>query len=194
MCAMQQTPPDRDGPWGDSAYHLAMPELEAQFAQLSPSTQAGELVLIVSRHENGERDTPDHVMLTPGDGVPEDAWMRKTPRKLDAQISIMRADVARLFANGQPLCLAGDNLLVDLDLSRENLPAGSRLRLGAAILEVTPEPHNGCSKFNQRFGNDALRMTAAPKYTSVRLRGIYAKVIEEGSVAVGNPIEVMSRG
>ena len=82
---------------------LQVEELEARFAGLAPPRDAGELMLIVSRCEKGERQTPGHVMLTPGDGVPGDAWMRKASHKLDAQISIMRVDVARLFANGQPL-------------------------------------------------------------------------------------------
>ena len=106
----------------------------------------------------------------------------------------MRVDVARLMANGQPLSLFGDNLLVDLDLSVANLPTGSRLRLGEAILEVTPEPHTGCVKFKQRFGGDALRLTADRRFRPLRLRGIYAKTVEPGGIALGDPIEVLSRG
>ena len=123
-----------------------------------------------------------------------DAWSRKPAPKPDAQIAIMRADVASLLANGQPLDLFGDNLLVELDLSRANLPTGSRLRVGAALLEVTPEPHNGCRKFRQRFGDAALRLTADPRRREERLRGIYAKVVEPGEAAVGDAIEVLSRG
>jgi MOSC domain-containing protein YiiM len=106
----------------------------------------------------------------------------------------MRIDVARLFANGQPLFLFGDNLLVDLDLSLANLPTGSRLRLGAAQLEVTPEPHTGCAKFRQRFGADALRFTADRRFRHLRLRGIYLKVVDAGEVALGDSIEVLTRG
>jgi MOSC domain-containing protein YiiM len=101
-------------------------------------------------------------------------------------------DVARLFANGQPLSLFGDNLLVDLDLSVANLPTGSRLRVGGALLEVTPKPHDGCVKFRQRVGQAALRLTADHRL-DLRLRGIYAKVVEAGEVALGDPIEVLSR-
>jgi MOSC domain-containing protein YiiM len=99
-----------------------------------------------------------------------------------------------MFANGQDLGLFGDNLLVDLDLSRANLPAGTRLRLGECTLEVTPEPHNGCLKFKQRVGGDALRMTADPRFRDLRLRGIYVKVIEAGPVQVGDAIRVLSLG
>ncbi len=106
----------------------------------------------------------------------------------------MRVDVARLVANGQPLTLFGDNLLVDLDLSAANLPVGSRLRIGRAVLEVTPKPHNGCLKFHQRFGKDALRLTAYRRFRDQRLRGIYVKVVEPGQVRVGDAIEISSRG
>jgi len=119
--------------------------------------------------------------------------VRDCPEKIDAQLAVMRVDVARLFANGQALSLFGDNLLVDLDLSAANLPVGSRLRLGSALLEVTPEPHNGCRKFHQRFGNDALRLTADRRLRDLHLRGIYMKVMEEGEISRGDTISVISR-
>ncbi len=181
------------GPWGDSSRHLPLEELERGFATLAPPKDAGELALIVSRGDDGRRETPKRAVLTPDEGVPGDAWLRDCPEKLDAQIALMRVDVARLVANGQPLSLFGDNLLVDLDLSVANLPAGSRLRLGAARLEVTPEPHTGCLKFRQRFGKDALRLTADRRLRELRLRGIYAKVVEGGEIALGDSLEVLSR-
>lgn len=182
------------GPWGDSARHLPSEELERGLAALAPPKDAGELALIVARGDDGHRDTPKRVRLSADGGVPGDAWSRDCPEKLDAQLALMRVDVARLLANGQSLALFGDNLLVDLDLSLDNLPAGSRLRLGGALLEVTPEPHTGCVKFRQRFGGDALRLTADRRFRSLRLRGIYAKTLQEGEVALGDAIEVVSRG
>ena len=181
------------GPWGDSARHLSLEDLEKGLAQLAPPADAGEVALIVSRRDDGRRETPERVRLTPEAGVPGDAWLRDAPEKIDAQITMMRVDVARLVANGQPLTLPGDNLLVDLDLSVANLPTGSRLAVGGATLEVTAEPHNGCLKFRQRFGGDALRLTAQPSHRDQRLRGIYVKVVEPGEVAVGDAIQVLSR-
>lgn len=180
------------GPWGDSSRHLSREELERGLAALTPEKDVGTVALIVARADDGHRNTPDRVELTPEGGVPGDAWARDCPEETDAQITMMRSDFAKLVTNGQPLTLPGDNLLVDLDLSSANLPVGSRLRLGDALLEVTPKPHDGCLKFRQRFGKDALRLTA--DHRELHLRGVYVKVVEAGAVAVGDRIEVLSRG
>lgn len=182
------------GPWGDASLHLPLAELERGFESLLPPKDVGKLALIVARGDDGQRQTPERTVLSVDGGVPGDAWLRDCPDKIDAQITVMRSDVARLIANGQPLSLFGDNLLVDLDLSVANLPTGSRLRLGSALLEVTPEPHTGCLKFRQRFGGDALRFTAERRFRDLRLRGIYVKTVEQGEIAWGDSIEVLSRG
>ncbi|MGE4652441.1 MAG: MOSC domain-containing protein [Myxococcota bacterium] len=182
------------GPWGRRSRHLSGEELAAGLQNLAPPGDVGSLALIVTRGDDGHRETPERTTLTPEGGVPGDAWFRDNPERMDTQVALMRVDVAELVAAGQPLTLFGDNLLVDLDLSLVNLPAGSRFRVGAAELEVTPEPHDGCLKFKQRFGGDALRFTAEPDYKDLRLRGIYAKVVLAGEVSVGDRIEVLSRG
>jgi MOSC domain-containing protein YiiM len=181
-------------PAGDAARHLASDALESGLAAFAPPRDAGTLVLIVSRREEGRRETPEYAPISAATGVPGDAWLRKVPQKIDAQVSVMNADVARWIANGQPLTLFGDNLFVELDLSVANLPPGSRLRVGSALLEVTPEPHNGCAKFRQRFGDAALRLTADPRFRSLRLRGLYARVVADGEIACGDAIEVTHRG
>jgi MOSC domain-containing protein YiiM len=181
------------GPWGDSARHLPFETLEKELAKLAPPADRGTLALICSRGDDGTRATPDHVVLTREQGVPGDAWYRDSPDAPEAQIAVMRADFARLVANGQSIALAGDNLFVELDLSAANLPIGSRLRIGQAVLEVTPKAHNGCMKFRQRFGADALRLTADPTYRPSRLRGLYLRVVEPGAAAVGDPVVVLSR-
>jgi hypothetical protein len=173
--------------------HLPFGELERGLASLSAPCDCGVVELIVSRNDDGSRETPERVSLTPGGGIPGDRWSRAATLRTDAEITIMRADVARLVGNGQPLSVAGDNLMVHLDLSAANLPAGSRLRAGTALLEVTPLPHTGCAKFKARFGEDALRLTADPRFRTLRLRGIHAKVLEAGEIAPGDAIEVARR-
>lgn len=192
--ARRPGPPAGPGPWGDPARHLTFDVLEQELARLTPPRAAGRLALIVVRGEDGRRQTPERVAISRSEGIPGDAWVRQKPGELDSQLTVMRADVARLFANGQPLSLSGDNLLVELDLSDAHLPTGSRLQVGRAVIEVTPDPHTGCAKFAQRYGRDALRLTATRRYRPLRLRGLHARVVEEGEVAVGAPVEVLRRG
>jgi hypothetical protein len=182
------------GPHGDETLHLPRDVLEPRFEALpAPPKEIGRVALIVSRRANEIRETPERVRLTPEGGVPGDAWARETPELVDAELAVMRGDVARLIANGQPLSLFGDNLLVELDLSRENLPAGTCLRAGTATLEVTPEPHDGCTKFADRFGRGALALTADRRLRHLQLRGIYMRVVGAGEVGVGDEIEVLKR-
>ena len=182
------------GPLGDPSRHLDAESLTRGLAELPPPPKdRGSLGLVVARNRGSGRETPERVRLTPEEGVPGDLWAVDVPDRPEMQLAVMRLDVATLLANGQSLSLFGDNLLVDLDLSGANLPAGSRVRLGNALLEVTPKPHNGCIKFRQRFGGDALRLTANPKLRDQHLRGIYMRVLEAGEVAAGDAIQVLSR-
>ena len=182
------------GPTGDSARHLPFDDLAAGLRALPDAPKdVGVLALIVRRLADGARETPERLRLTPEEGVPGDGWRRRPPRSPDAQLAVMRHDVAALIANGQPLTLFGDNLFVRLDVSAANLPCGSRLRVGSATVEVTPKPHNGCSKFEGRFGADALRFVGPGPERPWNLRGIYWKVVEAGEVEVGCSVRVIFR-
>ena len=125
--------------------------------------------------------------------MPGDGWATRPPRDPEAQLAVVRLDVASLVANGQPVELFGDNLYVTLDISAANLPVGTRLRVGEALVEVTPKPHNGCLKFRDRFGADALRFVQEKATRDQNRRGIYWKVVEPGRVAQGDAIEVVER-
>jgi MOSC domain-containing protein YiiM len=181
-------------PDGDPAAHLPFSELAERWRALaSAARDQGRVALIVLRRADGVRETPAATCLTRDEGVPGDDWSRRPPRDPEAQLAVMRHDVARLIANGQPLTVFGDNLFVELDISAGNLPTGTRLRVGSALVEVTPKAHNGCRKFNGRFGNDALRFVADTPTRDQNFRGIYWKVLEPGDVRVGAPIRVLSR-
>jgi hypothetical protein len=191
---MAETALQYQSPKGDSSRHLPLPALEAALRGLAQLPKdSGRLSLIVRRRVDGSRETPERIRLTPDEGVPEDRWGRHSDRKLEAQIAVMRRDVAEMVANGQPLTLFGDSLFVDFDISAENLPIGSRLRVGEAVVEVTPMSHDGCAKFKGRFGADALFFVNAKPTRHLNLRGIYWRVIEAGEVRVGAPIQVLSR-
>lgn len=181
-------------PAGDPSCHLSRGELDAGLAALSPAPrEAGSLFLIVRRLPDHGRETPDRVMLTPEGGVPGDNWSRRLPLNPDAQIAVMRRDVAELIANGQPLTLFGDNLFVDFDIAAAAQPPGARFRVGGAVVEVTPKPHNGCRQFAQRFGLDALRFTADPATRHLNLRGVYWRVVDAGEVSVGDVVARVTR-
>ncbi len=192
---MAKQPKQEYGPPGDASRHRPLAELEAGLRSLAPAPQSsGRLALIVRRRDDGVRETLEQTLLSPEEGVPGDGWSRRPPRDLEAQLAVMRREVAELIANGQPLDVFGDNLFVDLDLCASNLPVGARLRVGAALVEVTPMPHDGCLKFRGRFGLDALRFVQAKATRHQNLRGIYWRVVEAGLAGVGDPIRVISRG
>jgi len=179
---------------GDPARFLALSDLERGLDGLNTPKDLGRVDLLVRRGEGGRREVMDEIHLSSDAGVPGDSWGRGEKRNPEAQITVMQADVARLIANGQPLALFGDSLFLELDLSQENLPTFSRVRVGGATLEVTPMPHNGCSKFKSRFGQDALRFVSMPELRHRNLRGIYMRVIEPGEVHPGDSVEVITRG
>ena len=182
------------GPLGDAAAHRTLAVLEASLHALPPPPRdSGRITLIVRRCADGVREVLDGIHLSLEQGVPGDGWSRRPPRNPDAQLAVMRNDVAELIANGQSLTVFGDNLFVDLDISAANLPVGTRLRVGRAVVEVTSKPHNGCLKFKGRFGGDALRLVQDARTRDQNLRGIYWRVVEPGEVRLGDPIQVLSR-
>jgi MOSC domain-containing protein YiiM len=149
----------------------------------------GEVHLLVRRPERRVHEVLEEVELSVEGGVIGDRWARGEADRR-CQVTLMNVRVAELVTHDdQPLHMPGDNLLVDLDLSAEALPIGARLRVGTALLEVTPEPHTGCALFAERFGADALRWTNGRTHGDRRLRGINCEVIESGRVAIGDRIE-----
>ncbi|KAF0177079.1 MAG: hypothetical protein FD161_2694 [Limisphaerales bacterium] len=179
---------------GEATRHLSTAELEAGLRALPPPPKdAGRLALIVRRPVKDAREVLPRARLSPEAGLPGDNWSHKPAPDPTAQLTVMQTGVAELIANGQSLALFGDNLFVDLDLSVANLPIGSRLRVGGAVVEVTPMPHDGCSKFNARFGNDALRFVNTKPTRHLNLRGIYWRVVEAGEIEIGSPVQVLSR-
>jgi MOSC domain-containing protein YiiM len=179
---------------GEAERFLSLADLEAGLAGMGAAPRdRGAVLLVLRKLEGGQRDAPVPALLTPGGGVVGDVWGRRDHPNPEAQITVMQTGVARLIANGQPLPLFGDNLYVDLDLSNQNLPTGSRVRVGKALLEVTPMPHNGCQKFKLRFGQEALNFVSKKDLRHLNLRGIYMQVIEAGEVRPGDLVKVLQR-
>ena len=180
---------------GDPGRFLELATLEFKLGALAPSpTDNGRVARMFRRNEGGLREELDSSHLTPQEGIPGDSWGRAEHRKPEAQITAVQSNVAILIGNGQPFGLFGDGLFLDLNLSAKNLPVGSRLRLGEAVVEVTPKPHNGCKKYLARFGAGALQFVSKPELRHLNLRGIYLRVIEAGAVRKGDGATVLSRG
>ena len=141
------------------------------------------------------------VNFTPSEGLVGDSWRtRGSSRTPDGsahpnmQLNIMNARVIALVAQDKDRWqLAGDQLFIDLDLSAENLPAGTQLSLGAAVIEVSPQPHTGCQKFVARFGLDAVKFVNSAVGKELHLRGINAKVIQSGTIRVGDVVRKISK-
>jgi MOSC domain-containing protein YiiM len=177
--------------------HLTTGELEASFDRVLASPKdRGRLELIVRRPRVGEREVLDEGELDLAAGLVGDNWKdrgsSRTPDRSphpDMQLNVMNSRVLDLVARDRGRWrLAGDQLIVDMDLSEENLPPGARLAVGSAVIEVTAQPHTGCKKFVERFGLDALKFVNAPERKGLRLRGLNAKVVRPGLVRVGDAL------
>ncbi len=161
----------------------------------------GPLELVVVRPHIGEREVKDVAALDQVLGVLGDTWIergcRRTPdgsANPEAQVTVMNSRAVALVAGPRDRWpLAGDQLYVDLDLSVDNLPTGTRLLIGDAELEVTAAPHTGCAQFSERFGVEALRLTATPDGRALRLRGINTRVVRDGDVRPGDIVRVERR-
>lgn len=182
----------------DNAKHLAMEELEAGLDQIRQSPKdEGVLGLIVRRPQTGEREVFEEGELQLGEGLVGDNWRtRGSSLTSDGsshpkmQLTIMSTRVIALVAqNRDRWQLAGDQLFVEMDLSAANLPPGTQLALGSAVVEVTDQPHTGCKKFMERFGLDAMRFVNSPVGRQLRLRGVNAKVIQPGMIRVGHIVK-----
>ena len=177
--------------------HLTREELESGIEKVlvSPS-DAGTLELICARPGVGKRKVLESGTLDIGEGLIGDNWSTRGSKRTEdksghpeMQINVMNYRFAMFIAGSRErVSLAGDQLFVDLDLSRDNLPPGTRLSIGSAVIEVTPVPHLGCKKFVERFGVEAMKFANGEFGRSRNLRGINAKVIVGGEIRVGDVI------
>jgi len=173
-----------------ATYEAALPAILAAPRDLGP------LELIVRRPAEDEREVLDEAELDPRLGLVGDAWSEqpssRTPDRSphpDMQLTLMSSRVLDAIAGGRERWpLAGDQLYVDLDLSEANLPVGTRLAIGEALVEITPQPHLGCRKFVARYGEAALAFVNAKERRALRLRGVYAKVLRGGRVRLGDRV------
>ena len=181
--------------------HLTMAQLEAGLDDIRQSPRdEGALQLIVRRPQVGEREVLEEGALDVDEGLVGDTWRaRAISRSADGvahprtQLNIMNARVIALVAGPRERWpLAGDQLFIDIDLSDDNMPAGTRLALGSAVIEVTEEPHTGCQKFVSRFGLDAVKFVNSSLGRQLHLRGVNARVVRPGVIRVGDTVKKLS--
>lgn len=181
--------------------HRSTREIEAGMDHVRAApADVGTIEMIVTRPGPGERAVLTDAMLDTTVGLVGDSWLERGSRTgvdgaahPDRQLTLMNARFAALVAGSRDRwALAGDQLYVDLDVGEANLPAGTRLAVGEAVVEISAAPHTGCAKFVERFGRDAARFVNAGVGLELRLRGVNAFVVEGGGIATGDPVRKVS--
>lgn len=182
----------------NDAVHFTTEQIEARLDWIKASpADTGTLAGLCIRPEVNKRLELDECRLSPELGVEGDFWVRQCWKKLEdgasdpaVQVAIMNARAIDAIAGSRARWkLAGDQLYVDYDLSEENLSAGDRLQIGAAVVEIIPIPHTGCDLFRDRFGKDAVKFINSKMGKSLRLRGLFAQIVQEGVVRVGDVVK-----
>ncbi len=177
--------------------HLTIAELDAGLDHIRQAPKdTGMLELIVRRPLTEEREILEEGELDLQEGLVGDNWDARGSSMTDdgnahpeMQLNIMNArTIAHIAQDKDRWQLAGDQLFIDMDISEHNMPPGTRLSLGAAIIEVTAIPHNGCKKFVARFGLDAMTWVNSEEGKKLHLRGINAKVVQAGTISTGDTV------
>ena len=174
--------------------HLTMAELEAGLDEIRQSPkEEGSLALIVRRPETDAREVLDEGELTLEEGLAGDNWKtraRAGDPNPDTQLNVMGArSIALISPDRDRWQLAGDQLFLDIDLSNDNLPPGSQLSVGEAVIQVTEVPHTGCKKFVARFGMDAMNFVNSEVGRQLNIRGINARVVKPGTIRTGDVVK-----
>lgn len=177
---------------------LTMGVLEKGLDYIRQSPQdAGVLEMIVRRPFMDEREVLHEGELDLTVGLVGDNWQARGSKRTPdgsanpgAQLTLMNSRLAALVAQSKERWpLAGDQLYVDLDLSEENLPPGTQLAIGSAIVEITAVPHTGCKKFVARFGMDAVKFVNSPLGKQLHLRGVNARVVQPGTIRQNDMVQ-----
>jgi hypothetical protein len=183
------------------AAHRTLADLEARLDYVRQSPRdIGRLELLVCRPEVDGRAVVNEGRLDRVSGLVGDNWFvrgssSKPDRSSDPnkQITIMNARAVAVLAGGKDRWqLTGDQLFVDFDLSVSSVPPGTRILIGSAVLEVTAPPHRGCRKFTARFGPDATAFVNSTAGVELNLRGINARVVQDGAIRVGDSVRKLA--
>jgi MOSC domain len=178
--------------------YLSITELEAGMDHIRQSPKEdGVLRMIVRRPDVDEREVINEGQLNTTEGLEGDTWKTRGSShtvdgsaNVNSQITVINARTIALLAQDEVRwSLAGDQLYIDMDLSDDNIPPGTRLAIGSAIIEVSAQPHSGCKKFSSRFGVEAMKFVNSPEGKRLHLRGINTRVVQAGTIRVGDVIK-----
>lgn len=178
--------------------HVSMSLLESGLDDIRNAPKDDGVVrLIVCRPKIETRKILDVVELDKEIGMMGDNWSDRgsssTPDNssdIEAQLTIMNSRVISLMTGSDEQWeLAGDQLYIDMDISRNNLAPGTQIKIGSAVIEVSKKPHTGCKKFSNRFGVDALKFVSTPLGKELCLRGINTRIVESGIVKTGDVVK-----
>jgi hypothetical protein len=181
----------------DKPPHRSEVELEAGFHEITRSPlDSGRVDMIVRRPAVDCREELEAAELDAALGLLGDNWKAKGSKRTpdgsaspELQLTLMNSRVIALLAPER--ChwpLAGDQLYIDFNLSLQNVPPGTRLAVGSAVIEITPPPHTGCRKFQERFGAEAVKFVNSPRGRELQLRGVNARIVQSGSVRLGDAV------
>ncbi|MBS0660769.1 MAG: MOSC domain-containing protein [Verrucomicrobia bacterium] len=179
--------------------HLDLATLEQALPQILAAPSDGRIKALFLRPSEGQRSRVESIELNGEDGVVGDNWKHRPgarrpdgSARVETQVTLMNSRVLQLIAGREDRWdLAGDQLIVDLVFRQDELPPGTRLRAGTALLEISEAPHTGCGKFAERYGPDARKFVNTPHGRSLNLRGVNARVVEPGTVRVGDEVTVV---
>ena len=185
----------------DIVTHLNIEQLDAGLDDIRQSpADSGTLLMIVRRPDVDRREVVQEGRLDVVDGLVGDTWnvrgSASTPDgspNPEAQVTIINSRALDLMAQSEDRWqLSGDQLVIDIDMSTENLPPGAQLSIGSAVIEISEKPHTGCVKFADRFGKDALRFVSTPMAMDMRLRGVNTRVVQLGTIRAGDIVEKLA--
>ncbi|HEX4906642.1 MAG TPA: MOSC domain-containing protein [Acidimicrobiales bacterium] len=170
--------------------NLFSTDLDEGLAHIRRSpADVGTLDMIVRRPSVGTREVVEVAELDTVVGLVGDSWATRERVDPEAQLNVMNARMAALLAPDEHgRALAGDQLYLDIDFTEANLPAGTRLQIGDAVIEITAKPHTGCKKFAARFGAEMTRFVNTGEGKRLRLRGVCAKVVRGGAIRRGDTV------
>jgi hypothetical protein len=178
--------------------HLTTEQIEAGLAHITDApNNVGTLDLIVRRPQTDQREVLDAGELDLTVGLVGDNWIDRTSSRMPdgkahpgMQLNIINSRlIAHICPDGSLRKWAGDQLHIDFNLSSENLPPWTKIQIGEAVIEITDQPHTGCSKFVQRFGRDAMRFVNSGVGKANGLRGLCARVVEAGTIRRGDQVK-----